>query len=230
MKHLFFDQWKKNRVNKIVNIFGKDWFPGKKIHEFGCAHGEVGEELLRLGAEVDFSDVREENLDEIHKRFKNNNYIPNTQILDQNKPYELKRHYDLLLHFGLLYTLPNWKQDLECAMKHSNLMMLESIVLPESGVKETLVEIKSPLQNYTSVADTWAMNTEEAIEKHLTDLGCKYIKFNNRSLNTTGWLDNRLLLNNVYDWIPDINTYDMNHKNNETNKMYFYRRMWLVIK
>jgi len=226
MNYMFFDQWKHNRVKKVVDVLGKDWFIGKDIHEFGCAHGEVGEEFLKMGARVDFSDIRKENLDSLWDRLYNIGYKPKNRVVNQDSVYDLGKHYDLLLHFGTLYTLENWEQDLECAMKHSNMMFLESVVLPESGIKSIKTEVNSPFDKYASVKNLWSMNTAGAIEQHLSSIGCKYLRFDDRNLNSHGWVDQDYFMNNLYDWKEDQHDYQARTINNIT----LYRRMWLVLK
>ncbi len=235
MKNLFFDEWNEKRVKKIIDVLGKYWFKGKTIHDLGCAHGEVGEEFLRLGAHVEFSDLRQENLDELDKRFKELQYKPISRIINQEEKYNLSRNFDLLIHFGLLYNIKNWKQDLECALKHSNMMFLESIVIPKRGHEEvTLQRIPktskdASMVEYVGENGEWYLRTPEVIEDYLTELGCKFISFDDPELNTAGWMNHKMLSHNIYDW-----NYDAQHKNIELkepfNEIYLYRKMWLVIK
>ena len=85
MNFLFYEDWYKKRVSKIINIFGQDWFAGKNILELGACYGDIGIELTKLGAEVTFADAREENLDVIKNKFKIYNYSPNLLLLNQEE-------------------------------------------------------------------------------------------------------------------------------------------------
>jgi len=85
MKHLFYEEWKNKRVKKIENIFGRDWFCGKSILELGAAHGDVGSHFLKLGAEVIFTDIKEEYLQSIKDKIMDLNYTAYTLHIDQNK-------------------------------------------------------------------------------------------------------------------------------------------------
>jgi 2-polyprenyl-3-methyl-5-hydroxy-6-metoxy-1,4-benzoquinol methylase len=49
------------------------------------------------------------------------------RFINQNQPYDLKQQFDLVLHLAVLCHIENWKQDLESALKHTNLMFLESM-------------------------------------------------------------------------------------------------------
>ena len=98
MKRVFYDEWKNKRVNKIENIFGRDWFCGKSVLELGAAHGDIGLHFLKLGADVLFADVRIEHLRTINQKLFELNHSPKTIVLDQNKRYDLDRKFDLILH------------------------------------------------------------------------------------------------------------------------------------
>lgn len=232
MKHLFFNEWKQKRVKKVIDVLGRNWFPGKTIHEFGCAHGEVGEEFLKIGAQVDFSDLREENFKDLYKRLDGMHYNPTVRVLDQEEKYNLNKKYDLLLHFGLLYNIKNWKQDLECAMSHSNMMFLESVVLPKEGKQESItlrISENAPMDEYVAGSREWSVKTQDLIESHLTDIGCKFIRFDDRDLNTIGWVNEKILGHNVYDWDYNDNIVKMIPR--ETyNEIFLHRRMWLVLR
>lgn len=218
MKHLFYQDWTNKRVNRIVEIFGKSWFNDKTVLELGAAHGDIGIELLKLGADVTFSDVRYEHLNSIGDRLNQFEFRPNTQLIDQNKPYELGKKFDLVLHLGVLYHIENWQQDLESALNHTNTMILESAVSPSP-------ELKHP--TYGPYKCKNPVLTQEGIESHLTDLGCKFIRYDTAELDSVGgWLMPNMKDNHFYswneNWVPmkPSNIQGMNH----------YRRFWLVLK
>ena len=39
-----------------------------------------------------------------------------------------KKKFDLILHLGTLYHVENWRNDLKCALRHGDLMILETMV------------------------------------------------------------------------------------------------------
>lgn len=120
----WFNQWRLLRVCKLEQIFGHSWFKGKKILELGCGHGNIGLYFKDLGADVTFADARQEFLDVV----KNKCNDAKTIILDQDEHWELNEHYDLIIHFGILYNIKNWQQDLQCALKHADYLALETAV------------------------------------------------------------------------------------------------------
>ena len=214
MKRVYYDEWKDKRVNKIQNTFGRDWFCGKSVLELGAAHGDIGLHFLKLGADVLFADVRIEHLRTINQKLFELNHNPKTIVLDQNKRYDLDRKFDLILHTGVLNHLDDWKQDLECAINHTNLMILES-----------MVSVKNYVSNFS----------QEDVENHLSDLGCKFFRFDTSDLNTDWSWDSdllgvNLLTKHIYDWNYEqyeMGYYKINHSKKDN---IHFRRMWLVLK
>ena len=54
-KHHFaghYDKWRLVRINKVLELFGVDYFKGKKILELGAGHGDMGAFFCELGANV----------------------------------------------------------------------------------------------------------------------------------------------------------------------------------
>lgn len=215
MKHLFYEEWTRKRVQRIVEIFGKSWFNGKTILELGSAHGDIGIELLKLGADVTFSDVRQEHLDSIVARLKDSNFIPKTICFNQNEKYDLQKKFDLILHIGVIYHVENWKQDLECALNHTNKMILESAVHPTDN------RLKHP--TYGPYKCDNPDITQDQIENHLLDLNCKFVRFDVSELDCVGgWLTQDIVNNHFYSWQTD--------RESKHNEMNHYRRFWLILK
>lgn len=226
MKRFFYDEWKQKRLTKIINIFGEDFFAFKEVLELGACHGDIGYELMKLGANVTFVEAREDNAKLITSMFRAERLGPKVHILDQNKPYDLGARFDLVLNLGVLYHLTNWKNDIKCSMNHTNTMVLETVVNPIQGASEKNVVVPKE-SRYGSVTGTQSLVTQEHIEHYLTELGCKFIRFDNSSLNTSWtWLQEGVRTRNVYDWqYGKTNSYTM-----EGHSIVQFRRMWLVIK
>ena len=228
MNRVFYNDWVNSRVKQVLNVLGKDWFAGKSVLELGACYGDVGMELVRYGADVLFTDARPDNLSIIPSKHSFDDYTPAILTLDQNYYYNLNRKFDLVLHFGTLYHIENWKQDLKCAMDHTSLMFLETMVNPVTGSPDGWQEGDgSKINSVNKIQPTF---TQESVERVLEELGCKYLRLTSRELNTEwSWLDNHSLIRHVYDWKPDNKDiyYD------ESLKLYqtvHFRRMWLVIK
>ena len=220
-----YKDWTEKRVNKIKNIFGKDWFHHKKILELGACHGDVGMEFLKLGADVLFTDARESNLKLLYNNLKEINFNPKIKILDQNKNYNLKEKYDLILHLGVLYHIKNWKKDLENCLKHTNKLILESLVCPIKSTKSTTEN--SYIYRYNSIDGIESIFTQEDVEKYLSKLGCKFIRLDTADLNTNwSWMNEEKRVRKIYDWsYESIKSYIYDPKDSTQ-----FRRMWIVLK
>lgn len=226
MKFMLYEDWYKKRLAKIVNIFGKEWFQQKQVLELGACCGDFGIELLKLGSNVCFIDAREQNINEIKHRLQSYSFNPDVIELDQNYPYNLEKKFDLVLHLGTLYHIEKWQQDLESALSHSNVMILESKVNPIEGAEDSYVNEEWFLGTFNCLSPIF---TQESVEKKLTNMGCKFIRFDDPNLNSGGWLINGVFTNHIYDW-----TYNQVQKGmydtSEGPHSYHFRRFWLVLK
>lgn len=222
MKHLFYDDWTKRRVDRICSTLGKSWFVDKTVLELGAAHGDIGIEFLKLGATVIFSDARLEHLNGICERLQKLDYYPDCITLNQNEGYSLPgRSFDLILHLGTLYHVENWQRDLESAMNHTNMMFLETIVDPSQG---TVPQMDMRHPTYGPYKCKNSHFTQEQIEDHLKELGCKFIRFDDADLNSSGWLTKDKKDNHWYNW-----TYE-NYMTMQKPGFNHFRRMWLVLR
>lgn len=199
-----YPEWRRSRIDFLTDLLGgKEWFVGKTVLELACGGGETGRELLELGALVTFSDVRIEYVDAL----KLMGY--DAEIIDQNAHWDLNRKFDLVIHWGVLYHLQNWKIDLECALNHTNFMCLEaqcsdyldptySKDRDEGGFDQSLAGIGVRVSPYH-------------VEAVLTELGATFTRYDDAKLNA-GW--------HHYDWAPETHT-----DNRDQDGM---RRFWMV--
>lgn len=228
MKKPWFKDYKQVRLNRIYSIFGLSWFKNKNILDLGCAHGDIGLDLHSLGANVTFSDVREEHLNSIKLKYPE----AKTINLNQNTKYNLDQNYDLVLHLGLLHHLENWQQDLECITNFTNLMVLEVRVFPYE-LKEPFVYTNKEFNHnnpYNGITNKLGIFDEKHLQNHLTDLGCKYLQIDTPEMSLPSILDeNNHYIKHNFGWskndnlIEEINENDITISNN-------FRRMYLIIK
>lgn len=174
-----YNLWRKNRLNKLYEILGgRDWFKDKLILELAAGHGHVGRELQELGAIVVFSDGSEENVEEIKKRCKENTEI---FFIDQDEPWNLNRKFDLVIHWGVLYHLDNWEQDLKTALEHASLLCLETEVCDSDDPAH---ELKVPEHWYDGAKHGIGSRPSPAkIEKFLFEHNKKFVRYDDSSLN-----------------------------------------------
>jgi len=225
------EKWAKNRTQKILDIFGEDWFAGKKILELAACHGDVGIELSKLGSVVTFSDVRLSNINTIESRL--NSIIGvkyYTRVINQEEKYHFNQPFDLTIHMGVLYHLENWKQDLECAIKCSKLMILESLVKPFEGDEEIVnLQVAEPVKRYHGLNSKLVLFSQQSVENVLKRNNCSFIRFDNEQLDSLGW--DGTLLKHTYSWkqfeSKDKSIYSYSLNDEQVNL--HHRRFWLVI-
>jgi len=121
---MYMNEWRVARTNKLIEVFGEDWFKGKLILEMGCGFGNVGDYLSGLGATVHFSDARQECLDVVKE--KNDEY--ETFLIDQETDWKHDEFYDLIIHWGLVYNMNYWERDLKKCLSMCKHLTVETAV------------------------------------------------------------------------------------------------------
>jgi len=209
-----------SRARKIEEIFGKQWFNSKSVLELGCANGNFGLHLAQYGAKITFSDARQSYLDSIKVK----NKSARTILLDQDTDWNLKETFDLILHFGILYNLNNWKRDLFNTIKHSKHILLETAVANTEEDFECKINknIYGELGAFNQIG---TLVSATVIENALKQLNVDYKRFDDVNLNTGGY---------KYDWKPgykafDIPKEDINIVAYNDKPIYGGRRFWLII-
>lgn len=198
--------WRETRISKILDLYNKDFFDQKNILELGCGLGDVGSRFIDFGANVTFAEGRPDHVEILKEKFSNNTVIN----LNQNEMWDLKKKFDIVIHWGVLYHLDNWKEDLECALKHSDLIFLESEV---SDSDDENFEIKvSEVDGYDQALDgIGSRPSANNIEKVITEKGFRFARHDDSNLNSSF---------HIYDWkVKNTNTW----KNG-------LRRFWIIHK
>lgn len=228
MKISHHEDWYKKRLQKILNIFGKDWFAGRQILELGACHGNIGIELAKLGAVVTFADVRNEHLESIDDKIKNYGIKYFLKNLNQEEKYNLEQTYDLTLHLGVLNHLINWRQDLECSLNSSKLMILETLVNPV--MVPDMVKNINPLEfmkQYHGLQEKISYVCQESIETQIKKNNCSFIRFDNEELDSNISWDGTLM-KHVFSW--DYNNKVKSFMKNGEYVNVQHRRFWLICK
>lgn len=174
-------EWREKRIRKMENIFGLEFFRNKSILEVGCGYGQIGKHFTNLGADVEFTEGREEHIPFI---IENN---PNKKVykVDHNNVWDLNKKYDLIIHFGLLYHLTNWKQDLICAFKHSDLIVLESEILDSlQEINEYRAKDGGGYDQALSTTEYAIRPTAGYVEKVITENNYNFVRYDDKDLDT----------------------------------------------
>ena len=178
--------WRTKRVKKIENLYGDNFFEGISVLELGCGKGLIGNLLTKKGAKVTLTEGRQEYLEDIKKL----NSSSEVLYLDQNIEWNLRKKFDVVIHWGVLYHLDNWRQDLKCALKHGNLIFLESEVCDSDNCD---FELKIQEFDYydQSLNGIGSRPSANNIEKHLVQLGAHFKRFDDKDLSSN---------HHIYDW------------------------------
>jgi len=186
-------EWRTNRIVKLEQIFGSNFFRGKTVLEVGAGTGLVGKVLRDdFGADVTFTEGRPELL----KIIKENNPTARVEMINHECVWDLNERFDVIIHWGLLYHLDHWRQDLECTIKHLDLggiLSLESEVMDSDKEQELkIIEMKS--QDDQSLFGVGTRPSSITIEKQLKALNLEFNRYDDADLNTSF---------HHYDWISE---------------------------
>lgn len=206
-----------NRVRKLRKIFGDEWFKGKKILEVGCAFGNIGLFFKSLGADVTFAEGRKEHLNVVRSKDPKARLL----VLDQDKDWSLKEHYDLIIHFSVLYNLENWQRDLLSSIKFADYVALETAVANTTQNFE--LKIKENIYGgQGSVHGIGTMVSASTIEKVISSSGAQYTRYDDADLNDK---------KSFFDWQAqdvDLMPIAKNITQFRDPKIYGGRRFWII--
>ena len=184
-----YEYWRAKRVTTIVEHYGESWFKGKSILELGCGYGDIGYVLMTLGAQVTFAEGRAENCDYLRRKFPNNKvYFMNCE---NEWPFAVDSHFDMVLHMGLLYHLDNMWFVLDRACTCSDHVVLETEV-SDSEDENYILKIQENTEGWDqSLMGRGSRPSGPCVEKHLRELGWKYQRVTDARCNAQF---------HVYDW------------------------------
>jgi 2-polyprenyl-3-methyl-5-hydroxy-6-metoxy-1,4-benzoquinol methylase len=123
----FFEGWKIRRIDKILELYGIDYFKNKSVLELGCGHGDIGAFFAELGANVLCLDGRAQSVNFANLKHRKVNNFKCLQCNLENDFTEFGK-FDLIINFGLLYHLKNVTEHLNYCFKMSDDIMLETAV------------------------------------------------------------------------------------------------------
>jgi hypothetical protein len=200
-----YNAWTAKRTAKLISILGADWFPGKRVLDVGCGHGNNGKCFQSLGSQVVFSDARVEYVDALIKDG------CDARLMDNDKEWTIDGPFDLIVHWGLLYHLDNWKLDLKCAIERSPLICLESTIAssPNPTYEEKPLEPTSAGQDHAFNGVGSILNAQH-LEDYMQELGCSCVRYDSPELNEAA---------HCYSWQESGEGYQYGH-----------RRFWMIKK
>ena len=187
------------RYNKLLKIFGDDWFEGKNILEVGAGHGTIGIELKKKNANVVFTDGYVKHVEFLKSKGHE------AYVMDQDDFWTIDRKFDMVIHFSVLYHLREWKQDLLCAMATAPIVVLETEV--NNDVDD--LELADP-DNYDQTINGIGIRPSwKNIEAHIMEHGGVFVRYDDADISV-GYRN--------FTW----NSEDADAKGYDVNKRRFY--------
>jgi len=197
--------WRETRITKLVKILGKDWFPGKAVLELGAAYGHIGNRMLELGcSEVICAEGRLEHIEQMKQMHPKVTPLH----LDLDTTWDLGRQFDLIIHWGVMYHLNNWKENLACVIAHSPIVCLETEV---SATIDPMFDLKVGEMGFDQALNGIGSRPSPAhVEATIIENGATYERYDHSDIN---------FVFHVYDWDSNDGTWAHGR-----------RRFWMIRK
>lgn len=119
--------WRTARINKLLEIYGVDYFPGKRILELGSGLSDIGAFFAELGAEVMCLEGRQETVTFARLKHRNVKGLAIHQF-DLEQDFTRFGRFDLVVNFGLLYHIKGVDDHLARCFGTAREVVLETVV------------------------------------------------------------------------------------------------------
>lgn len=169
--------WNQSRLTFVLNYFGADWFEGKSVLEVAAGHGQIGDALANLGSRVISTDARAVHVDAIKERGRI------AYIMNQEEPWTIDGYFDLIIHWGVLYHLDHWKEDLREALLRTKMLCLETEIFPSDDPTFEHKRDEPSTQYDQSFSGKGTQPSAEHVEAWLVENGASYMRYDLPELN-----------------------------------------------
>jgi SAM-dependent methyltransferase len=196
--HPSYGAWRVKRCNKILDIYGIDFFKDRKILELGCGHGDIGAFFAELGAQVLGLDGRQRNVTFARLKHRNVAGIRFEQF-NLEDDFSGFGRFDLIINFGLIYHLRDINAHLRACFSCADDLVMETVVCDSTDpYKVTLCDEKklgTPLDdNESSIKGIGCLPSPFFIERVATENGFRVDRHFTPDLNAGVQFN--------YDWSP----------------------------
>jgi hypothetical protein len=208
-----YDQWRIKRINKILELYGIDYFKGKTILELGSGLGEIGAFFAEIGANTLCLDGRIQNVNFANLKHRK---LPNFKCQHYNLEHDFSKfgRFDLILNFGLLYHLKNVDSHLACCFTMSDDMLLETVVCDSTDPYKIDFCDEDKNSNEESLTGTGSRPSPFYVERIAEEHGFDALRYFTEDLN-----------------IDDLYSYNWKHDGGEKpGDNYRLRRFWRIKK
>ncbi|EEF62095.1 class I SAM-dependent methyltransferase [Pedosphaera parvula] len=182
-----YEEWRAKRIQMILDHYGHQFFYGKTLLELGAGHGDIGHFFSMLGAKVTCVEGRKDNTRMLVQRYPSLKAI--THDLNQGLPS--KEHYDIIIHFGVLYHLQTPERSLRESCQCSDHLILET-ECSDSDDPQFLPKAEETAYVYDQAVDGVGCRPAQAwVERILSEERMQFERFFDARLNASG---------HFYDW------------------------------
>jgi SAM-dependent methyltransferase len=125
--HPSYVRWTVLRLTKILELYGVEYFPGRRVLELGSGHGDIGAFFADLGADVLCLDGRAKNVNLAKLKHRKVSGVT-FERFDLEQDFRSFGRFDLVLDMGLLYHLEAVDSHLQCCFDVTDEIILETAV------------------------------------------------------------------------------------------------------
>ena len=129
-----YTHWRTTRMNAVDKYIADDFWTNKTLLELGGGYAENGHLFALKGCKVTSSDVRDEHIAVAKARYPDMNVIKFDCDRDT-----ITDHYDVILHWGVLYHIDNVESHLRNVCEMSDYILLETEVC--SGNESVAIKV-----------------------------------------------------------------------------------------
>ena len=186
--------WQINRITVLINIYGKDFFIGKKVLELGCFKGGISkllDNLITKSGSLTSTEGFKENYDFCKMTYPSLHFIHADEDFLNTDTWAFDEHYDIIIHWGLLYHLQYPEASIKRCLKHCDKLFLETLV-KDSIEPIELVPEKNTWGTDQSIHSVGSRCNRSYIENIFNHLPFK--RYDESLLNSKNQPN--------YDWIP----------------------------
>jgi SAM-dependent methyltransferase len=189
--HPSYDAWRSTRLDKLLSVYGVDYFDGKDVLELGGGHGEIGAFMADLGANVLCLDGRAQNVNYARLKHRRIHSFRCMQA-DLEEDFSDFGHFDLIVDFGLLYHLRNVDQHLQCCFAMTDDIFLETVVCDSADPFAILYCEEDSGMDEESLRGTGSRPSPAYVERLAAENGFAVHRYFDADLNVGDQF--------VYDW------------------------------